>query len=638
MPVLPRVVSGPWVGLAVLAAALAGACGGAGTTERPKNLLMISIDTLRPDHLGCYGRGRDTSPTIDGLAAQGVRFTDVTSASPWTLPSHASMFTGLYPSHHGVKDHVNALADETVTLAEEFQQHGFQTFAVVNTYNIAEPEFGLRQGFDQFRYVQEQVVADPATGQKSIINSGEDIVRVAVQKMLAKRDPAAPFFLFMHFYDVHTDFTPSQEYVDKFVSPYSGKMKGTTDQLNQLRNKKDPLSEADLRWLKEMYDAEIRQLDDLLGRFLGELEQLGLAKDTLVVITSDHGEEFLEHGGLLHGRTQYQELLSIPLILSGPGVPSGKVVDAPVHLVDVVPTILAIFGFDSGMQRDGVDLTAAWHDPSSFPPERPLFGEADHNNRVEGELVVDIKQMVRRGDDKLCLNRHTQEMELYDLGQDPGEQQNLLQKDPVKAKELRNELEQFRSSARVGAQGKAAEDVDLELLETLGYVGDDEEEAASEPESGAKPAAPTSTDAASSKAAADPVVAMNAAVDALKARPDHDAKFVKVQHLLVDVETRSAGDAERLAAELFARAKNGEDFDALVKAYTNDAHPGIYRMTTGLSDFSKGLYHRSDMAQAFGDVAWKLQVGEIGVAPYDPPPPTGRETSPFGFHIIKRLE
>ena len=149
MAVLPRVSSRPALGLALLVATLAvAACGGGDTLERPKNLLLISIDTLRPDHLGCYGRGRDTSPTIDGLASAGVRFADVTSASPWTLPSHATMFTGLYPSHHGVKDHVNALSDDTVTLGEEFQEHGFQTFAVVNTYNIAEPEFGLRQGFD----------------------------------------------------------------------------------------------------------------------------------------------------------------------------------------------------------------------------------------------------------------------------------------------------------------------------------------------------------------------------------------------------------------------------------------------------------------------------------------------------------
>src|SRR5262249_4610825 len=128
--------------------ALAASCDRTGQEDvaRPRNVLLISLDTLRPDHLHCYGHPSDTSPAIDALAARGVRFADASSAAPWTLPSHTTMFTGLYPSHHGVKDYSQQLPDERVTLAEVLRDHGFQTFAVINTWNIADPRFHIFQG------------------------------------------------------------------------------------------------------------------------------------------------------------------------------------------------------------------------------------------------------------------------------------------------------------------------------------------------------------------------------------------------------------------------------------------------------------------------------------------------------------
>ncbi len=466
--------------LAVPLALAAAGCGGGGAGERPRNLLLISLDTLRPDHLGCYGRGRDTSPQIDALAARGVRFSDVTSASPWTLPSHATMLTGLYPSSHGVKDHLHRLSDETVTLAEEFKEQGFQTFAVVNTYNIAEPAFALAQGFDVFEYVSEQNARKDADGNlmvdelgnvaKDIINAGETVTSKA-RGLLEGRDEDEPFFLFLHFYDAHTDFTPAQEYVDKFVAPYGGRMNGKTGQLHGIRSRGEQLSEADIRWLKEMYDAEIRQLDDVLARFFDFLEEEGVADETLVVVTSDHGEEFFEHGGLLHGRTQYQELLAIPLVFSGPGVPAGRVIDTPAHLVDVTPTVLAIFGFEPGMRRDGLDLTALWRAAPAFPPERLLFGEADHNNLVDGKEVIDIKHMVRDGSLKLHQDRVTGGLQLYDLARDPGEKDDLAAREAAKAAALQAELTRFQNGGRESLSGMAPEDLNVDLLEDLGYGG-----------------------------------------------------------------------------------------------------------------------------------------------------------------------
>jgi len=380
---------------AALACLLATGCDGAGDgAPRPRNAILISIDTLRPDHLSCYGHDRPTSPTLDKLAEEGVRFTDVTSAAPWTLPAHATMFTGLYPSHHGVRTHENRLPESAVTLAEEFRDHGFRTLAVVNTHNVGAPQFQLRQGFERFRYIVE-------TEEQPELRTYDcaEVVVSTAKELLQGGDRDQPFFLFLHFYDVHTDFTPRAEYRDMFVSPYGGDLKGLSTELNRFRIQGNKLGEADLRWLREMYDAEIRQLDDVLGRFFAWLDEQGFAKDTLFVVTSDHGEEFQEHGSFLHGTTHYDELLRIPWILRGPGVPNGKVLAEPVHGVDVAPTLLALMGIPSSVPRDGLDVSVLWH--GGTLPQRTFFGEADHNNRVDGKDVSDIKRMVRIGEEKL---------------------------------------------------------------------------------------------------------------------------------------------------------------------------------------------------------------------------------------------
>jgi arylsulfatase A-like enzyme len=452
-------------GLLLAVLSVLAACG-SGAEGRPRNAILISIDTLRPDHLGCYGHERPTSPTLDALAEDGVRFEDVTAAAPWTLPSHATMLTGLYPNHHGVKSHETRLAQEVVTLAEEFEQAGYQTYAVVNTHNMGALQFQLDQGFgEEFRYIIE-VEEDRRSMKLKTFNSGDTIVSTAKQ-FLRGRDPDEPFFLFLHFYDVHTDFTPRAEYRQQLVGPYAGRMTGSTPQLVKFRNAGEQLSEADLRWLREMYDAEIRQLDDLLGRFFGWLDDEGLYDETLFVITSDHGEEFQEHGSLLHGRTQYQEVLGIPLLLSGPGIPAATVISTPVHGVDVTPTILGIMGLDSSMPRDGLDLSPTWSDGAL--PQRLLYGEADHNNLVAGQMVVDTRKMVREGDSKLLYDTHTERNELYDLAADPGERNDLAALLPERVAELQARLQTFMAGSIEPETVAPPSAEEQRKLDALGY-------------------------------------------------------------------------------------------------------------------------------------------------------------------------
>jgi arylsulfatase A-like enzyme len=448
-------------------AALAAGCGGGAGDGKPRNAILISIDTLRPDHLGSYGHTRDTSPTLDRIAAEGVRFEDVTAPSPWTLPSHATMLTGLYPSRHGVKTHETRLSEEVVTLAEEFRDAGYATFAVVNTHNVGAPQFQLSQGFadEHFSYIIE-TEEDLVSMKLRTHNSGEQIVATA-KDFLRSRADDEPFFLFLHFYDVHTDFTPKDEYREKYVGPYAGRLTGSTIQLVNVRNAEERLSDADVRWLREMYDAEIRQLDDLLGRFLGWLDDEGELDETLLVVTSDHGEEFQEHGSVLHGRTHYQEVARVPLLVRGPGVPSATVVSTPVHGIDVTPTILGVMGIPSRQARDGIDLSPAWS--GGALPERTFFAEADHNNQVEGVLVSDIKKMVRQGSTKLLLDTHTGAVELYDIGRDAAELQDLAPGAPERVAELRALLERFLAVEVEAEAVPPPSEEERARLEALGY-------------------------------------------------------------------------------------------------------------------------------------------------------------------------
>jgi len=438
----------------------------------PRNVILISLDTLRPDHLSCYGHARATSPAIDALAARGVRFADASSAAPWTLPAHTTMFTGLYPSHHGVKDYSHRLPEESLTLAEILSERGFQTWAVINTWNIANPRSEIFQGFaaEHVSYIRE--ATQSASGGQLILNTGRMVAEKA-RELLLERDRARPFFLFAHFYDAHTDFTPDAEHRERFVSTYRGKLDGTTGQLLAIRKRGQRLGEADLRHLRELYDAEISQLDALLAGFFEFLEDEGLDRDTLIVLTSDHGEEFQEHGGLLHGRTQYEELLRVPLILAGPGIPRGRVVEEPAGLIDLLPTILARLAVPAPTRLDGVDLAPTWSGGSL--PERVLFGEADHNNVVDGKPVIDIKRMARLGKEKLHLDRHTERVQLFDLSADPREQRDLAARSPERVELLRAALIRFEGGAVAGeTSGAELTEENLELLRKLGYVGDEE--------------------------------------------------------------------------------------------------------------------------------------------------------------------
>lgn len=380
------------------------------------NIILISIDTLRADHIGGYGYERDTTPTLDKLMERGTSFSSAIAPSPWTLPSHASLFTSLYPHTHGVIDNFLALSEDVPTLGPILKRKGYKVAGFTASPNL-DARHGYIRGFDAYacEEVRAPVICDRALRWLDLF-------------------PEEKFFLFLHFYDVHTDYEPLPQYLSKFETSYEGSLDGKVGTLYRVRRGEISVSEADVRHLINLYDAEIRQLDAALEMFFDTLEKKGMFSNTIVVITSDHGEEFLEHGGVLHGVTLYDELLRIPLIIAGPGIPAGRIREEQVQLIDVMPTILDLCDAGAPASLEGKSLVplilgedAEWTEIA--------FAEADHKN-----VKHDIKRAVRTDRYKLYYDRHTKEEELYDLALDPGEQRNVIQSRPEVARSLRGAL------------------------------------------------------------------------------------------------------------------------------------------------------------------------------------------------------
>ena len=250
----------------------------------PRNLILISIDTLRPDRLGCYGHDRATSPAIDRLSAGGARFETALATSPWTKPSHASMLTGRYPSRHGAASMAAVLDKRAITLASMLSARGFQTTALVNASWLSRD--GLERGFDEMHWTKYIQGKRPGSGMAQVAIDWLE-KRAAVPARNSER-----FFLFLHMMDVHSDYASTERYESMFTDNYKGSIDGTTQQLYRHLLGEITIDTAAADHLRSLYDAGIRQLDDSLGRLFTALEKQGRIEDTLIVLTSDDRREW----------------------------------------------------------------------------------------------------------------------------------------------------------------------------------------------------------------------------------------------------------------------------------------------------------------------------------------------------------
>ncbi len=328
------------------------ACGSEPEAAGP-NVVLISIDTLRPDHLGCYGYMRRTSPVIDGLAANGMLFEQHISSAPWTLPAHAAMFTSVPDSVHGVVDPIGVrLSEAFETLPESFQNAGYRT-AGFFAGPYLHPAFGLGQGFDSYEDCvqvsgEEEVDQDNAWSMRDPVLRAShhgvtnDKVYSAWSKFIESAGPPAAeekesFFAFVHLWDVHFDFAPPEPYDTMFDPDYEGRITGRDFFYDPEINAAMP--ERDKQHIIALYDGEIAWTDFIVGKIKADLEARGLLANTIIVITSDHGTELFDHGHKGHRSQLYEEQIHIPLVIHYPGtVRRGKHAGLT-RMIDLGPTL-----------------------------------------------------------------------------------------------------------------------------------------------------------------------------------------------------------------------------------------------------------------------------------------------------------
>ncbi len=431
------------------------------TDERPTNIILISIDTLRADHLSCYGYKRPTSPTLDKLASQGLLFEEAISTSPWTLPAHGSLLTGMYPNRHGLKLVHRRLPSNITTLADVLKGHGLRTAAIVNSHYVSQ-RYGFNRGFDDFLYIKEFPETRVPTQ-----------VEPKAYEWLSQNS-SKPFFLFLHYYDPHSNYWSLPIYEKLFVNPdYKGIADGSTNQLINFRHGNVSLDRSDAKHLINLYDAGILQLDDGISRLLSFLEKHRLLDNTVLIITADHGEEFLDHGGVLHGQTQYEEMIHVPLIMHGPGIPKSKRIKKVASLVDIMPTILSLQGIAPPASLDGIDLSVLWRESKSALPQRYVFAEASKGAAVpkENNPGFDIKRAVRHPRYKLHYDRQTKQVQLYDLRLDPAEKVDVASEHPALVDSMFSQLKEFMNiKSQSGTTLKPLSPEEIQRLKSLGYM------------------------------------------------------------------------------------------------------------------------------------------------------------------------
>ena len=390
----------------------------AGDAARP-DLVLVSVDTLRADHLSSYGYDRPTSPFMDALAAQGVRFSAARSPAPWTLPAHTTMLTGQLPSTHRVVEDDLRLDPATPVLPERLRAAGYQTGGFVGTLYVSRV-FGFERGFDRFE--------DFGLHDEKSNLSGEVVASEVVDealRWLGSLPAGAPAFVFLHVYDVHYTYDPPAPYDTLFDRAPLG---SDARYKNYQFYKKRPPSAEQLAHQTAQYDEAIRYVSDQLARLRDAMVAAG--RKSRWVVTADHGEELGERGSWGHAHTLYAEQLHVPLIVSGDGLPAGRVVDGPVGLQDVAPTMLAWAG-GAGLAADGVDLGPALG--GAALPERAMLSET---SRFDSDRVG-----LYQGGLRLEWDLVTGRRELFDDLADPRETTDLSAQRPDDVARLSASLE-----------------------------------------------------------------------------------------------------------------------------------------------------------------------------------------------------
>jgi arylsulfatase A-like enzyme len=450
-----------------------GSDGIASGLESKPNVILVMVDTLRADHLSCYGADIRT-PNLCRLAEDGTTYKAFSHAS-WTKPATASLLTSTLPSTHNAIAKPSTLSQDLTLISEAMQDGGYTTGGIVSNVNLAE-SFGFAQGYDDYYYLGPDYIAGAEESSSKLIIyqlvrqvwlglAGGDEVRfndfyqdskvvnaTAFDWLDRRKDER--FFLFLHYMDPHDPY---------FEHPYNG--------IGVARvSMPEPEAEVSQR-LHELYRGEIEYLDVQFGEFLAKLEADGLYDDSIIVVTADHGEEFNEHGGFWHGLTLYDEQIHVPLLVKWAknGERANRGADSGIaRLIDVGPTLLGAAGLDVPAGMQGIDLRSPYS--TRLEKDRHVFSEEDHEGNVLWSLRTEEEKLIVAN----ARNpRGLPEREFFDVSSDPGEM------DPYEDPEAESRLEEMAELARLAAEGKAVESQDVEMtlgdcerLRMLGYVED----------------------------------------------------------------------------------------------------------------------------------------------------------------------
>lgn len=463
-------------GLVLAVGLLAVACSSrdrsAAEPARP-DILLVTLDTLRADHCSAYGYERPTTPRMEEIARDGVRFATAYAPMPTTLPSHATLFTGLLPRTLGLLKNGVPLAHPAATLAETLSAQGYRTAGFVSSF-VLDRSFGLARGFATYddRFARGECKTDNESWEGFQLDGAfcrrGALTRARAESWLeangylpdaaggarASSGTPPPYFLWIHLFDPHDPYLPPPAEAG-LLPPQSAQP-------------------SDLERQIAAYDGEIRYTDAQVGKLLDRLAAAGRLDTTLVIIVSDHGEGLMDHGWMHHGALLYEEAVRIPLLVRWPErLPRGRVIEEPVQLADVVPTVHDLLGLPPPAHAvEGVSLRGALEGTATLDPQRPIFVQRRIYDR-ELELGLQLrgeKFGVRMGPWKYIAARTDKSYELYDLATDPGELRDVFRKRRGEAAPLADALRAWTSRPVTAPSPAAVSDEAARRLEALGYV------------------------------------------------------------------------------------------------------------------------------------------------------------------------
>ncbi len=474
-----------WVMFVALMAGMTLSCG---QRQRP-NIVLIVIDTLRADHLGSYGYARPTSPHIDQLAARGTIFDDANAVASYTRPSSASILTGLYPSVHGAVTHADSISQDVPTLAEALAAVGYSTHGIYRNGNVSET-FGFGRGFESYvspdkNFWRGLKKAGVAKSERRFVSQTDDSLLTREAVPLIKEVEDKPFFLYLHLGGPHDPYSPPREAVAPFLDApltpiaemfYTQPVKRQREQpavLQQMRQGLVELDELTRQQVVALYDGEIVFSDQQIGAVVKALEETGRLDDTVILLTSDHGEELWDHHDLGHGQSHYRELLRVPLIVAGPGVQNRRIA-TPVSLIDLAPTILELAGITPSAGLAGESLAQVLRSRRVMPARAPVYAEGLLRLLGNGDPM--LFRSVQAGHQKLILDFQRHRKMLFDVQLDAGEHNSLMTANPRQSRLLLDTLVNVHRSNLDSAYLAPVEVVEIpaeveEQIRALGYLG-----------------------------------------------------------------------------------------------------------------------------------------------------------------------